>query len=88
MMLKIVKRGLGALFCFILCMVILLSATASGDAAEKPWWPFPVVEFSQGKAKVVEYVPLDKASKKWNIVVLLLCLVVLALLNLIMVTVT
>jgi protein TorT len=42
------------------------------NAAEKPWWPFPVHEFSTGKARVVDYVPLqEKASKKYHLVALL-----------------
>jgi len=56
-------------FCLAAAALALVWLTAPA-AAEKPWWPFPVVEFSTGKAKVVDYVPLEKASKKWNIVAL------------------
>jgi protein TorT len=52
-------------------MAFLFGSADRGIAAEKQWWPFRVVEFSQGKPRGVDYVPLDKASKKWNIVTLL-----------------
>ncbi|MEW5721458.1 MAG: TMAO reductase system periplasmic protein TorT [Thermodesulfobacteriota bacterium] len=54
----------------LMVVVVFALAWLAGPAAaqEKPWWPFPVVEFSTGQPKVVDYVPLEKASKKWNIV--------------------
>lgn len=56
----------------VLAMAALVLVWSVGPAAaEKPWWPFKVVESSTGKAKVVDYVPLQgKATKKWNIVAL------------------
>jgi protein TorT len=42
----------------------------STPAEERPWWPFPAVDFSSGSAVPIEYVPLDKASKKWHVCIL------------------
>jgi protein TorT len=59
------------IFCFSIIFAIGFFAGKSCFAEEKRWWPFPVVEFSKGTPQVVEYIPLEKAAKKWNIVTLL-----------------
>ena len=45
-------------------------AWAAGAHAEDKWWPAKVYDFDSGAKKVVEYTPLEKASKPWNICVL------------------
>jgi periplasmic protein TorT len=52
--------------------VALLGLASTGSAAS--WFPYPAEEVvppfsASGEAKAVEYVPLAKASKKWNICV-------------------
>jgi protein TorT len=57
----------------VLIVGIILGALVTNQsyAKEKPWWPFPVLDFSKGTPRMVQYIPLKKASKKWNIVALL-----------------
>lgn len=45
----------------------LLGASAR---AEDQWWPVKVYDFDSGKQEVVDYWPLPKAAKPWNICVL------------------
>ena len=45
-------------------------AWAAGAHAEDKWWPAKVYDFDSGSKKVVEYTPLEKAAKPWNICVL------------------
>jgi len=45
-------------------------AWSAGALAEDKWWPAKVYDFDSGSQKVVEYTPLEKASKPWNICVL------------------
>jgi len=42
----------------------------SCGAQAKDWWPFSVHEVNGDKITTTAYAPLDKASKKWNICVL------------------
>ena len=63
--LKNIVRG-----CLIASIVLAIGLVTQVYAEEKPWWPFPVVELSSGEAKVVDYVPLEKVTKKWNVVAL------------------
>ena len=44
-------------------------AASSFPAYAKDWWPFPVVPDGPDKT-TIQYVPLPKAAKKWNICVL------------------
>ena len=64
------KTKWSIVLCFVLVVILAAMWATRVAAEEKPWWPFPVVEFSSGEAKVVDYVPLEKASKKWNVVAL------------------
>ena len=52
--------------------VLAASAMLSGGSAraDGDWWPAKVYDFDSGSQKVVEYTPLPKASKPWNICVL------------------
>ena len=43
---------------------------SSGAMAIEKWWPVPIQDASSGKNVPSEYVPLEKASKPWNICVL------------------
>jgi protein TorT len=45
-------------------------AQVSSAMAADAWWPVKVLDFDSGSPKVVEYSPLPKASKPWNICVL------------------
>lgn len=45
-------------------------ALASGTQAQENWWPVEVFDASSGENVVVEYSPLEGASKPWNICVL------------------
>ena len=51
-----------------------VAATALVDArptlADAKWWPAKYYNLDSGSAQVAEYVPLEKASKPWNICVL------------------
>ena len=38
--------------------------------ADNKWWPAKYYNFDSGASQVAEYVPLEKASKPWNICVL------------------
>ena len=38
--------------------------------ADDKWWPAKVYDYDSGSQKVVEYSPLEKAAKPWNICVL------------------
>lgn len=54
--------------------VFAFGLAAAAVAAEKQWWPFPVEDRDppfnmEGKKIKKDYVPLDKAAKKWNICV-------------------
>lgn len=54
--------------------VFAFSLTGVAVAAEKQWWPFSVEDRDppfnmEGKKIKKDYVPLDKAAKKWNICV-------------------
>jgi protein TorT len=61
-----------AVMFFLVATVMMTFAAEECFGQEKHWWPFAVMDFSDSKPKVVEYVPLkEKASKKWNIVALL-----------------
>lgn len=61
-------RRLSVVWFLVVLVVSLAWIAGPAVAQEKPWWPFPVVEFSTGQPKVVDYVPLEKASKKWHLV--------------------
>jgi protein TorT len=66
------KTRLGVVLSLVLTVILAAAWATRVAAEEKPWWPFPVMEFSTGKAHVVDYVPLqEKAAKKWNLVALL-----------------
>src|SRR5271163_581992 len=43
---------------------------ASSGASAADWWPAKVYNFDSGSQQIVEYTPLPKASKPWNICVL------------------
>ncbi|HTZ66407.1 MAG TPA: substrate-binding domain-containing protein, partial [Roseiarcus sp.] len=45
-------------------------AWSAGAQADDKWWPAKVYDYDSGSQKVVEYSPLEKASKPWNICVL------------------
>ena len=46
-------------------------AVVGGPAkADAKWWPAKYYNLDSGSPKVEEYVPLEKASKPWNICVL------------------
>jgi len=45
--------------------LISVLVTAQGRAAD--WWPFEVEDWSSGSAVKMQYVPLEKASKKWHL---------------------
>jgi protein TorT len=49
-----------------------VSALVMGGSAQAAgnWWPAKVYSYDTGKEKIVEYKPLPKASKPWNICVL------------------
>lgn len=47
---------------------VLLAAPAA-QAAE-PWWPVKVYDMDSGKPVEIDYVPLPKAEKPWNVCVL------------------
>jgi len=47
---------------------LLLSAGAARAADQ--WWPVKVYDMDSGAAKTVDYTPLPKASKPWNVCVL------------------
>lgn len=47
-----------------------LSVAVGHSRAETNWWPLQVNSFDGDKVQVVDYVPLEKASKKWNLCVL------------------
>jgi periplasmic protein TorT len=53
-----------------LASVVLLSANATASDAKNPWWPIKVQNVSAGKSEIVEYVPSEKASKRWHLCVL------------------
>lgn len=46
---------------------LLLGSTAR---AEEQWWPVKVYNFDSGKKEVVDYSPVAKAAKPWNLCVL------------------
>ena len=48
---------------------VLLAGHASADEAFK-WWPRTVHDLTSGKAVELDYVPLEKAAKKWHICIL------------------
>ena len=43
---------------------------ASSGASAADWWPAKVYNFDSGSQQTVEYTPLPKASKPWNVCVL------------------
>lgn len=45
-------------------------AQVGGAKAQDAWWPVKVYDFDSGQAKVVDYSPLEKAAKPWNVCVL------------------
>jgi protein TorT len=47
----------------------LLAAHASADD-EFHWWPRQVDDLTSGEAVTIDYVPLERASKKWHICIL------------------
>lgn len=51
-----------------LAMGFVMCSTIGVRAAD--WWPAKVYDLEHGKAPEVEYVPLQKAEKKWNICIL------------------
>ena len=57
----------------VLGIATLALPLAIASAAEKPWYPFSVEEWASfdmaSARKQVDYVPVDKADKKWNICV-------------------
>jgi len=56
---------------FTLAAVALATLAQAGPAAaQEKWWPVKIYDFDSGNKKVVEYSPLAKASKPWNICVL------------------
>ena len=46
----------------------LLAGTTA--RAEEQWWPVKVYDFDSGKKEVVDYTPVPKAEKPWNLCVL------------------
>jgi periplasmic protein TorT len=48
---------------------LVIALAAEANAAEQ-WWPFPVFENKDGELIQTEYVPLEKASQKWDLCVL------------------
>ena len=56
----------------IVATAVAMAALAHGgtaNAADK-WWPAKIYNLDSGSAKVLEYSPLEKAAKPWNICVL------------------
>ena len=58
----------------VLVAVVVFSVAGLAAAQEKRWWPFPVEDRDppfnmEGKKVKNEYIPLDRAAKKWNICV-------------------
>jgi protein TorT len=61
----------------LLALAVGLVAPAPAQektAREKPWWPFPVEDRDppfnmEGKKIKKDYIPLDRAEKKWNLCV-------------------
>lgn len=51
------------------CGIAVLALTPLEGQA-KDWWPFEVQNVADGKSEAIDYVPLEQASKKWNICVL------------------
>jgi periplasmic protein TorT len=48
----------------------VLAAAGPASAADDTWWPLKVFDASNGKPSVVEYTPLAKADKPFNLCVL------------------
>lgn len=48
----------------------LLAMMQPAIADDYKWWPWPVEDWSSGTKNMVDYIPLEKASKRWNICVL------------------
>ena len=56
---------------FKLCLVAAaLAMSALPTAAQQKWGPVKVLDLSSGQDKIVDYTPLDKASKPWKLCVL------------------
>ena len=68
------KRGGGTMRRIIflsLAVAAVAAFTQAGTAvAQESWWPVKVYDMASGKPKVVEYSPLPKAEKPWNVCVL------------------
>jgi periplasmic protein TorT len=55
----------------LLAGAAIAAVAATGPAkADANWWPAKYYNLDSGSPKVAEYVPLEKASKAWNICVL------------------
>jgi protein TorT len=71
---RLVMRRQGKLVVCLALAAVVFGVGAIGVAQEKPWWPFPVEDRDppfnmEGKKVKKEYIPLDRASKKWNLCV-------------------
>lgn len=68
------QRSVAAYSCLLAGAVLLGGAVVFAQAAEKPWFPFPVEEHNppfdmNSPVTKVMYEPLKHADKKWNICV-------------------
>ncbi|SOD96248.1 TMAO reductase system periplasmic protein TorT [Caenispirillum bisanense] len=64
----------GAAFAVLgtLCLAsaIVSAPAAAAEPVPAPWWPAKVIDAAKADKPVVDYVPLDKASKPWSVCVL------------------
>lgn len=63
------KMRTGVIAATVMAAGCLLGVAAHAQENQK-WWPVKVYDFDSGKKAVVEYSPLQKAAKPWNICVL------------------
>ena len=56
------RKSIGV--CLLVAVFCLGGLTQAWGDDAKPWWPFPIEDWSSGKGVKVDYVPLEKASKK------------------------
>ena len=64
-MLRTVMVSVISAAAFAYCSIATLAL-----AEDKAWWPLSVVDWSSGSSVPTNYVPLEKASKKWHLCVL------------------
>src|SRR5438876_3427815 len=61
----------GKLAAWVVLVAVVFTMAGLGAAQEKRWWPFPVEDRDppfnmEGKKVKNEYIPLEKAAKKWH----------------------